>query len=304
MKNQTRIVILVLLLLGNILFLIFAETSSGVSFDEDLFVVADTSEISSVTMASGQNRIVLERSQKGWQVNQKYPADENLVRVLLSILKRVRVKKPVDVTQEEAVGVGITGGKPMSLSVWGNPTKTRTFFSLTGSGEAYEVVIPGYKEYVGGIFELNPDQWRDRLVLNESWRTIQNLTLNYLQSEESDFSIQFDQDFFRVDKVDQIDSSAVVDYLNQFQYFEANEWISKGRFSKYDSLATTPPLAILQIESINSEFPILLDIYPQLGNDPFHLVVGQDDAMMAVDKRRIKGILLKPNDFQSKDSIK
>lgn len=300
MKNRTRVIILVLLLLANISFLFFTKSESGVSFEEDLFVVADTAGISAVTIDQGARQIALTEMGKGWLVNKQYPADERLMKVLLSILSRVQVKKPAAADPEDSTVVSISGNDPMSFYVWGNPTKTRTYFSLEGSGAAYEVTIPGYNEYIGGIFELNADQWRDRLVMNESWRTIQDLRLDYLGSEENDFSIRFDQHFFRMDQVNQIDSSAVVDYLNQFQYFEANEWISSGRFPRYDSLVKKRPLATLKIESINSEYPIILDIYPRLGDDPFHVMMDREEAMMAVDQRRVRGILQKPEYFRNR----
>ena len=184
--------------------------------------------------------------------------------------------------------------------MWGNATKTKTYASLEGSEESYEIYIPGYNEYVGGIFELHPDQWRDRLVLNGSWRTIQNLEINYRDKAREDIIINFEEEFFEVAGVSSLDSTAVIDYLNQFQYFQANEWISKGRFMRYDSLSKMPPLATLKIETINTTDPIWVEIFPKINGESFHLAQTYDGSMMVIDQSRVKNILAKRTLFQYK----
>lgn len=297
-KNKKLLGVFVLLLISNLIFLLVGGKSTGVSFDEQKFALTDTAGVSSIQL----NEVKLSRSPQGqWLVNEEYAVDPNLDRLLFSIMNRVRVQKPVDVPQEEGVKVQITGDHPMTFHVWGNPTKTRTYFSMDDEDEVYQVQIPGYNEYVGGIFELKGDQWRDRLVLNESWRTVQKLELDYSDEAKSDLNIRFDKDFFLVDGVQRLDSNAVVDYLNQFQFFQANEWISKGRFAQYDSLSTKPVLAKLIIESINYDLPIMLEIYPQLPGDRIYLVMTYDESMFVVDDQRMSQILLEKKDFEIAD---
>ena len=115
--------------------------------------------------------------------------------------------------------------------------------------------MPGYKDNVVDIFKLHPDQWRDRLMFDGSWRTIQKATLNYTTGDVME--IAFKDKFFLVNDRQPQDSSAVIDYLNQFQYFEANEMISSGRFPQLDSLKDTKPTALLTIEDIKSEIVFL-----------------------------------------------
>ena len=297
-KNKKLLGVFVLLLISNLIFLFVGGKSSGVSFNEQKFALMDTAGVSFIKL----NDIKLSRGPQGlWLVDEEYAVDPNLDRLLFSILNRVRVQKPVKVPQEEGIKVEISGDQPMTYYVWGNPTKTRTYFSLDGDDEVYQVQIPGYNEYVGGVFELKKDQWRDRLVLNESWRTIQNLQLDYLDEDEKDINIKFDKDFFLVEGVQQLDSNAVVEYLNQFQYFQANEWVSKGRFEQYDSLSTKPVLAKLTIESINYDLPIMLEIYPKLPGDRIYLVMTYDESMFVVDDQRMSQILLQNKDFEIED---
>lgn len=300
-RNQSLLVVLVILLLAN-LSLLFSETrSSGVSFDERRFTIADTAGIRSIRITVPGKEITLDRAKPDWVLNGTDQVDEGLRRLMLSILQRVRVRRPVEVEKQEGIQVAIAGSEPLTFSVWANPTKTRTYFSQEGSEEVYEVGIPGYNDYLGAIFELETDQWKDRLVFNASWRTIQRLELRYLKDPSAGFSIRFADQFFELDGVQSLDSSAVVDYLNQFQYFEANEWVSRGRFARYDSLALTQPMATLTIETINTPDPILLDIFPALPAEKHHLVRETHGNMLVVTASRIQSILRNQADFEAPD---
>ena len=295
--NRNLLVIFLGLLLVNVVFFFLGSQRSGVSFDENKFMVTDTTGISGIQIGEG---VVLSKTTGTWRVNDQYPVDPSVRQLLFSILTRVKVKKPVEIAPEEGIEVSVGGASPLSFRVWGNPTKTKTYFALTGSEEVFEVHIPGYNEYLGGLFELRPAQWRDRLVIDASWRTIQKLTLDYQRSDDSDFTINFDKDFFVVQDIAPIDSNAVVNYLNLFEYFQTNEWLSTGRFEKYDSLSKMPPLATLTIEAIDQEAPVVLDIFPKLSGDRFYLLMTYEGSMLVVDDRRMREILLKKEDFKYK----
>lgn len=300
-RNRNAALWFVLLLLVNVIFFFLTVKGNSVSFDEDLFAIRDTASVTSIEIIEDSKKLVLTRNPEGWILNGEYPADEGLRRLLMSILMRVQVKKPVEVEKADVKTVIVHGARPMNFEVWGNLTKTRTFFSMSSGEAVYEVAIPGYNEYLGGIFELNEDQWRDRLLIDGSWRTIQKLSLDYLGSDEKDFLILFDENFFKVESVPEIDSAAVIGYLNQFQVFQINEWISDGRFPRYDSLSRMPPLATLTIETINQQDPAVLDIYPALEEESFHLATDHDGNMMVVDKKRIDAILAERTGFEAVD---
>ncbi|REE05650.1 hypothetical protein [Marinoscillum furvescens] len=289
-KNRTLFVVFVVLLVVNVLFALLGGRTSGVSFDETKFTVADTAGIARVVIGES---LELSSANGQWTVNEKYPMDPGLNKLLLTIFQRVRVKKPVDVPVQEPQTVALSGSQPMTFQVWGNATKTKTYFSLQGEEEAYEVHIPGYNEYLGGLFELTANQWRDRLLLNASWRTIQQLELDYAAAK--DLKIVFDKDFFQVDGIAPIDSNAVVDYLNQFQFFQGNEWVSS--MPAYDSLSRQPPLATLSVETLSEELPVILDIYPALPGDRYQLVKTYDEGLILIDRKKVAKVLQKPEDF-------
>ena len=283
--NKILIVVCAVLLVLN-----FAMTFSGdkasLNYDESMFAVQDTSQISNIQI--GELKL---RRDNGWRVGD-YKADPAFVDHLINVLMRVRIRKPIG---------NLEGGIPIRINdedsyfFSSNPTKTKTYFSKDSEG--FEVEIPGFTDYLGGIFELNADQWRDRLIYNGSWRTIQRLNLNYLNSDQDDFSIEFDKDFFIMEGVAEIDTSSLMSYLNQFQYFQANERISSGRITEMDSMVQTSPLATLTIEDINYQDPITFQIFPKRKEDGYHLLLDPNQEMVAIDAPRTSQLLRKKRDF-------
>lgn len=297
-SNKRLLIILLALAAVNVAFYFAGNLKSGVSFDENRFTLTDTMGVERIRIGEEVN---LTREAGKWMINGQYAVDRSLRRLLISILNRVEVKKPVDMEVQPGTQVELFGNDPLNFTFWGNPTKTRTYFSMTGDDQVYEVHIPGYNDYLGAIFELTPDQWRDRLLLDASWRTIQNLSLDYLDNDADDFTISFDKDFFVIPGINQLDSNAVVDYLNRFQYFQGNEWISAGRFRRYDSLARMPALATLSIQTLSGKEPFLLEIFPKLPEEQFYLVMTYDESMMVIDENRIRDLLRKKKDFSMPD---
>ncbi|MCP4460617.1 MAG: hypothetical protein GY816_21740 [Cytophagales bacterium] len=287
-RNKLLFVLVAILLIANLLFFFSGKGSSNLSFDVELFAVQDTSALAAIQMGD----ILLEK-RGGWQIGQ-YPADPAFVNHLVNVLMRVRVNKPVgEMPTDGAIPISIN--KDQTFHFTSNETKTRTYFILEGEG--YEMEIPGFTDYVGGIFELEKDQWRDRLVYDGSWRTIQKLNLDYVTSDDDDFTIRFDKDFFKIEGIASIDTATMMNYLNQFQYFQANERISKGRIQAMDSVSQTEPLAVLYLDDINIKKEITFTIYSKRPEDPFHLLLDPTGEMIAVDAPRVASILRKRSDF-------
>jgi hypothetical protein len=289
-KNKRMLVIIGVLLVANLVFFFGGNMTKGVSYDDAQFSVQDTSAVTSIQIGD----IFLKR-EGAWMVG-NYPADPAFVDHLLNVMLRVRVKKPVGAMVSEGAMEMVINDK-LKFQFVPNDTKTRTYF--ISEGEGYEMEIPGFSDYVGGIFELEADQWRDRLVYDGSWRTIQLLELDYTANDADDFTIRFEKDFFTIPGVTKLDTANMMNYLNQFQFFQANERMSPGRVPYLDSLAKTTPMAILRIDDIQIKEPITFTIFPRRPQDGFHLMLDPAGEMIAVDVQRAGNILFSKRDFSS-----
>lgn len=296
-RNVILIVLVVILAVANVFISRMSTFTSRVSFDVERFMVQDTASIKEVQLTSTAGDVILTRNGGGWQVNHLHQTDESLRQLLFSILQRVRVKRKATTEPDRAVTVIVkTEAGEQSFEVFGNLTRTKTFFSQ--SGETFEVEIPGYRDFLGSIFELSANQWRDRLVFDGNWRSIQNLTLSYPHEE---VNIAFKESFFDVKGVQSLDSNRVVSYLNQFEYFQVNEWIDLKKFPKYESLSLESPVATLSISSIHYATPFQLDFYPVANGDRVQLVKTSSGEWAVIDLRRVRSILLENSAFAQKE---
>ena len=88
--------------------------------------------------------------------------------------------------------------------------------------------------------------------------------------------------------------------MGQYEYFQINDYLEKGKYPKYDSLSLTTPMAELTVRDIDLSKDVDLRIFPLLKNQNFYLVVGRKEEMMVIDSKRMSNILSKKDQFISK----
>ena len=293
-RNIVLLGISLLLIILNLWLFNLKPALVSVSFDPDLFIIRDTTQIEKFQFHSKILDHYFSR-QEGWKLNNKFPSDPNLRKMLFTVSNRVKVSRALTgnekeelLKRNEEMGTSVTltvDGNERSYSVVGNANKTKTYF--IENQEVYQVDIPGYQDFLASIYELKRDQWRDRLVFNGNWRTIQKMEVIYPEKSDKNLLIRFKETFYEVDDLTQIDSSAVVAYLNQFEYMQANERISFGFSPAYDSLAQTPPEVIISLLDIKYKLPREIRIFPQLPGQNIRLIMDQDDELMIFESKRI-----------------
>ena len=293
-KNLTLLGVSLLLIILNLWLFNLKPALVNLSFNPDLFMIRDTTRIEKFQFHSKILDHYFSR-QEGWKINNKFPSDPNLRKMLFTVSKRVKVSRALTgnekeqlLKRSEEMGTSViltVDGDERSYSVVGNANKTKTYF--IENQEVYQVDIPGYQDFLASIYELKRDQWRDRLVFNGNWRTIQKMEVIYPEKSDKNLLIRFKETFYEVDDLTQIDSSAVVAYLNQFEYMQANERISFGFSPAYDSLAQTPPEVIISLLDIKYKLPREIRIFPQLPGQNIRLIMDQDDELMIFESKRI-----------------
>ncbi|WP_462248286.1 hypothetical protein [Ekhidna sp.] len=293
MSKTAKYSIAIAVLLAANLWLFLGSSSSYQKTVERYFDSSDLEGVSGFEFVFGTDTVRITLTGEGWIVNDTYKADQNFVNTLISVLERVEVGGVIENWDSNVLGkveVEFDFNSRYRFDFASNPNKTRSYF-ITENG-AREVSVPGYRDNVVDIFMLHPDQWRDRLVFDGSWRTIQKLKVE--NSKDDDFEISFVDKFFLVNGEQPSDSSAVVDYLNQFQQFQANEMISPGRFEELDSISSTEPFAIVTINDIKSDDPIRLEVFASKPGQSYHLVKDQDGQGMVIGAGRVRQILSNP----------
>jgi len=305
-KNHKLILILLLLIVTSLALSFSGGKTSSTRFRIDTFSLADTSAIQSITIMNDE-LVKLEKSAAGnWVVNDQFDVDPSLKRVLLAVLNQVSVKRPVAQIQNEEITASLKNGTRVQIALedrnlafyaGGSPERTQSYFLEEGSDQPYVVEIPGYRNYISGIFELKELQWKDRKIFNTHWRSLQSLQVDYPGNSEISFRIFFNREFFEIEGISAIDTTALMTYLAPFEYFETNEFIQSGFSSRYDSLLKTEPIAIITIEDINKSRSQQLTLFSKPDDDNFVLGLNKDGEMSLFDFRRIRQLLAKRDDF-------
>ena len=302
-KNQTLILIAGVLLLINCAFFFVGQTDLSSSSNFSI-AVADTSQIQLVKMRYADENNTLNRNGNGWQLNGKYAADQSYTKILLAVLNRVVVRRQLGPDQiselvsrldQEGVFVEIEGIE-RNFFVLGNRTYTKTYFIESDHSAGYEVEIPGYRDYVGGIFQLTSDQWRDRLIFKGNFHTIQKIEI--MDKQELVLNLKLEGRYFGIAGLDQFDTTALVNYLNSFSYVQANERIAQGRFPRFDSLQMTLPESTIKIDDLGLNEELFLEIFPQLRGENYQLIRINNSELTVFATNRVKSLLRNQSDFR------
>ncbi len=301
-KSIRLILILVILVTGNLALWSYQPSSGGLDYDPDFFKVMDTTSIESFTMVNNKGEVHMSRS-SGFRVNDKYAVDQSMLRLMMAVFNRIQISRKLGPTgakevlqQMEEEGATIRLAHPTEekvFSVVGNSTQTATYFA--SDEEVFVVEIPGYRDYLGNLFQLDEDQWRDRVVTTSNWRTIQQITIQHQDGDV--LEINFSDSFFLIPGIPELDSNRVVEYLNEFEYLQGNERIRPGKYGRYDSLARLEADVSIRIDDIQSKDLIELKIYNPLPEESYQLMIDSNGEMILLDERRIDALLVKKEDF-------
>ena len=301
MKNRSK-QLLVLLAVQLVVIALLAFTNGGgsrLNFDTQLFTVADTASITAIELVLNENETVKLSAVGGrWLINEAEVADPALMIYVKSVLTRVAVQRPISTRQQEQVRsdletnaprVKIFAGEEVISDFYagGNEGKTKSYFAKEGT--AYIVNVPGYQDYLSGIFKLRAHQWKDRRVSSSSWRSISKIAVNKRKGDG--FVVAFTGRDLTVEGVTPLDTNNMMNYVSQYAQFVINEFVVPGQFARYDSLAKTRPEATITLEDIDVNRNFTWNIYPRLPQEGYHLITDKEGRMMMVDMRRVANLI-------------
>jgi hypothetical protein len=189
-KNQQLSIILAILVIVAVALNWPQSSKRNTDLAVDQFAIEDTAAVSRVAL-SRQNRLVeLTKSNNKWLTGKNFPVSLNLELLLMNILHDVQVNRPVSEAEQDSVlqalaargtRVEVFSGSTRlkSFLVSGNPNANETWFMNPSEKNPYVVAIPGYREYLARLFELNEFQWRSRQLFPVDTLTFSSLQISY-----------------------------------------------------------------------------------------------------------------------------
>ena len=301
MTNKLKFLIGLNVVLIGLLFFSFGNDRTAVQRDEEKksFAVLDTVMVDKIELGE----LTFEKLEDGkWTINQQYEAASDRMETLLTLLNRVEVKRSVFASEEDSLkrildDEGLTvnifqNGESFNYVLSGNEEETY------GMKDDQLVVlnIPGYFINLYGLLSEGVSAWRDRRVLQTTWRTLKRMKVEYPNEPANNFRIDFDNGFYSVEGLQSLDTANLFNYINQFQVFQIDEFVSSDK-PVFDKDAK--PFSTIKIEDIYSSRSNTLSVFPTDS-----LIYGfseKDQEWVTIDPRSIQDILIRKEYFEKRN---
>lgn len=280
--------------------------AGNIDVDKNLFTVADTAALEKIILRQPGGVVqTLEKRNDYWLLNGEHAADPAIMRLMLSMLNQVQVKRPVARTQQEevlntleeqGVEVELVGATPGSFVVGGRPDDRISYFAT--EEEAYVMELPGYSSYISGLFYLTQSDLRNKLITTLNSLNFQALDVEYPGDTAENVRIRFENNMLGVADVARPDSSILFQYMMIFEPLQISGYYTRGEDPVYDSLLQTPPLAIFKMRTVGNAEGVTLQLYPKLPGKPFRLgYLPQKEEAVLLDERLAQAMLLRRRDL-------
>ncbi len=204
MKKNSIYFLLLIVLAVAVYFFVVKNRMTTLNGKDDAFAVKDTADITKIFMADMSGRsVTLQRKGAYWIINNAYPVRSDEIQILLSTIKQVAVKYPVNAAAHDIVmkEMATTATKIeiydknnsllKSYYVGGaDQMQTGTYMKMPASDKIYATYIPGFDGYLSTRYSLDTITWRDRTIFSFNIPQISSITVNYTDNrKDSSFEI-------------------------------------------------------------------------------------------------------------------
>ena len=297
-RNIQQLILLGTLLVATIAAFFLFRKGGEATIDPSIFRVADFNKVDQIVLTKDSKTIDLKFDGFRWKANDKL-ADRRMIDVLFATLQQATPKRPVGESVRDSVdnllkehGVQVrlfvSGELQKEFTAGGNASKTQAYFKDTDD-QSFVMVIPGYRVYTSGIFELNENGWKDKYVFNFNWKNFQTLKANFPLVATNDFEIKMGKDYFEVQDVASSDTTRLNDFLDAISLLTVDEYVDKQEIPGYDSITSAKPVVNLVVQDISGKTYSL--VLFEIGDKGRVLGVIQGAQPAFFDKRKIATIL-------------
>lgn len=308
-KNIQLLVTLVILVMATVVTYFFTIHSFEQTVDKSIFRVEELKSIDRVVLekTSGSS-IELKLEGTRWRVNDQ-PADLNMVDVLFATIQQAEPKRPVaaslrDSISKELIASGVKvslfeGGSLQKVFIaGGNTSKTQAYFKDPEQQDVFVMVIPGYRVYTSGIFELDENGWRDKYVFNFNWKNFKQLTATFPRNPAQNFEVAMGKEYFEVKGIAQADTARLNDFLDAISLITVDRYASKSTIENFESTVAQLSLMDIQVSDISGK-TYSLALYDNGADAPL-LALVQGTMPAYLDRQKAIRILKEKSWFAKK----
>ncbi len=214
--KNTRIAILMVILLSGVSFWIINNTNKGTLRKELYdFAIDDTGSVTRIYMVNtGGKQLTLDKQRPGsWQVNGKFTARNDAVNNLLVCMKDLEVRQPVAKAALENVSKQLASSST-KVEIYQNEKLVKVYyvggdtqdglgtFMLLSDPETGEnsimpfvMFIPGFNGFLSVRYFMEEDLWRDRTVFGFLPDDIASIKVDYTHLPDSGFTLSLSEKY-------------------------------------------------------------------------------------------------------------
>lgn len=280
-KNRLAIIITVVLIVIAAVLIWnnrYLTTLRGDAYD---FTVRDTASVTRLFFADKSgNQVVLNRTEDGWKVNDKYDAQPVMIDGMLQTLDKMRIKMPVSLASHDNVITRMAGTNTKvevyqivprinlfnKIKLFPHEKRTKVFYigDITqdnngtyvlkeGADKAYIVHLHGFRGFISSRFSAKEEDWRDHKVFSNDIDEIASIKLEFNNNPENSFVVNTKGDY-RYEMLSLIDGShidldtiKVLSLFTSFKDARFEAFLSDIAEKRRDSIINSPYLERLTV---------------------------------------------------------
>ncbi len=305
-RNTYLAILLAILAMTSMGLMVFTREDVRSAADRDYFKVIETEKVDRVVLGAPTGSVELKFENNRWRINEKWDADVQMIKVLFATLRQVEPRRPVAARMKDSVvqwlaksGIRVTifegNQTKQEFLVGGNDIKTEAWFLKAGDEQPYLMMIPGYRVYVAGIFELPENGWRNKRVFDFNWRNFRSLTATYSTDTRAGFEVEMKGRYFGISNMAAVDTAKLNSYLDAMSLLFATRFVSPDQ-PGIDSVTILPPMTRIEIKDIAGR-SYGLELFPLRKKNGEIIGRMADGQLVALDRRAVGEIVKKRSYF-------
>lgn len=272
MKRYNTIIIAIILI-AVAAYLYFSNRNGTIDKALKDFAVEDTSAITKIFLVDkGNYKVLLERKDGIWMVNNKYEVRKDAIDILLKTIKRIEVKSTIPKQSHNTI-IKLLAAKSIKIEIYkgdemvktyyvGHPTQDQegTYMLLENSSEPFITYIPGFRGYLSTRYTTDEDLLRVNNIFNYKFNEIKSISLRNIQSPEMSFEVyNYGNNTFGLKSlatnkmISEFDTAKVKDYISYCKYVNYETPVNTLNKKQQDSVLAISPTYTLTITDINSK---------------------------------------------------
>ena len=337
MKKRNLIYLALVVILGGFLiYLVQNKEKSTIKQELRDFAIEDTSIIDKVFMVDKQNnKLLLERKNGEWIVNNKFPARQDAINTLLETFHGMEVKYPVPrsahnnvVKQLSAKSVKVevySGDNLIKTYYVGGPTPDHvgTYMLLDKSSVPMVVYIPGFNGYLTPRFYVYEKMWRAPRIFKYNYTDIYSVTVEHPMEPGKSFKVINENNTYKLirlkdnQEIPDFDTIEVKLFIGKFKNVNYDIALTQIAPHERDSIINSTPKYIFTVEDKNHNKRVIktylkkndfegpkaqIPDQPEYDVDNMYGWIPQDSLLVIVQYFVFDNLIRSVDDFMKKEN--